>query len=243
MMQGSSLFMLRQVVVPHVRRCGLRALSTTAAGTVGTASSSQFCFPAWLHLKAYAPYKQRMDTTDRIANSISKSGGYLTHSTLLSDMATTMVLEDVDPHQLQKFIDAIAKIEGLEFDTLSQEQLHKCIDMVNKVEEEVKEKAQHITTFQQSLRDIERDGLIDDDEQHKEFLQKCHEFANEMAIKNAQDSAHCPLPVTVHAILQLTWKDIPSKADALPFVDKTEELHPAHHHQPPSHKQSHNHQA
>ena len=212
------------LLVRQVRRnSGLlvRPLATTNA-------ASEVTFPNWLHLKAFAPYKQRLETTDRIANSVSKSGRYLTHSTLLSDTMTTLVLEDVDPHHLEKFIRAIEQIDGLVFEDMSHAQLGKCFEMVDKVDEEIKEKAQHITAFQQSLRDIERDGLLDDGD--IELVQKCHQLAVDLAARNAA-AADSPkathLPPTCNAILQLTWKDHPAIDKALPFTDKTE--HPLEH--------------
>jgi len=195
---------LTRFTVQQVRRGVLRSLVTRASNATE--------FPSWLHLKAYAPYKQRMETTDIIANSISKSGGYLTHSTLLSDMATTLVMEDVDPQHLQNFVQAMDEIDGLVFEKASHEQLERCLQMVNEVNEDIKTKASHITNFQQSLHDIERDGLLaEDDPANKEFFEKCHEVAHELAQKVATLNGSTKLPVTVHAILQLTWKDAPGK--------------------------------
>lgn len=222
MMQSSSLMRLA------LRRGGLfvRPMATMTA-------ASQKHFPNWLHLKAYAPHKQRTETTDRIANSISKSGGYLTHSTLLSDMATTLVLEDVDPHHLEPFVQAIEEIEGFDFELDSKEQLKKCFEMVHQVDDDVKHKAQHITTFQQTLRDMERQGMIQGDA-HQEFVQKCHQFASELAHKNAVEADTSSLPPTIHAIIQLTWKDVPGKAKNIPFGERKDEhggtVHFSHQH-------------
>ena len=203
---------LTRFTVQQVRRGALRSLATTTSNGVE--------FPSWLHLKAYAPYKNRMETTDRIANSISKSGGYLTHGTLLSDMVTTLVMEDVDPQHLQNFVRAMDEIDGLVFEKATHEQLDRCLQMVNEVNEDIKIKSSHITNFQQSVHDIERDGLISDDEPaNKEFFHKCQEIAHELAQKVAIMNDSTKLPVTVHAILQLTWKDAPGKtAHKIPAV-------------------------
>ena len=185
--------------VPMWLSRSLRALSTTASTTAA--------FPHWLHLKAYAPYQQRMQTTDKIANSVTKSGGYLIRSILLSDMATTMVLEDMDPKNLGNFTKTIKEIDGLVLSPKSKEQLEHCLLMVEQASHENEKKARHIHNFEQSLHDLEEDGLVDN-EGDKEWLHKCHKRTNQLHAEHAsflESSSR-----TVNAILQLTWKNEPS---------------------------------
>lgn len=83
-------------------------------------------FPRWIRLRAVADYSQRNDVTNRVSDSIPKSGGFLSNSNLLSDMVTTLVMEDVCPVRLPQFRASLENIDGLELDTKSVELFDDC---------------------------------------------------------------------------------------------------------------------
>lgn len=229
----------RQCAPPILLRHILRPLSTsvwaatTAGQPTGVATSN---FPHWLHLKATAPYGQRVETTDQIAHILATTtGGYLTHSTMLSDVETTLVLEDVDPQQLENFhLAVLSNIPGLAWHPTSQTQLQHCIELIQQVNHEHKSKAHHITSFEQSLHDLERDGFIETD-QERDLLRQCHQLAQQLSAKNpVSTDQHMVdglanndddlgnnniLPPTVNAILQVQWKDVAAAETKLPQAD------------------------
>ena len=89
-------------------------------------------FPRWLRLSATAPVENRLDVTNRVVDSISKGGGFLSSSNLLSDLATCLVIEDLQPLKINKFYLALQEIDSADFKLHpdSIDLMEQCSEMV-----------------------------------------------------------------------------------------------------------------
>jgi hypothetical protein len=87
-------------------------------------------FPRWLRFSANAPVESRFENTAQVVSSISKSDGFLSNSNLLSDLATSLVMEDVEPHKLGDFYQALREIDGLRLHPDSIELFQECCEAV-----------------------------------------------------------------------------------------------------------------
>jgi hypothetical protein len=156
-------------------------------------------FPEWLHLKAYAPYDTRIETTTAMTNMITTTtGGYFlssarmptpttTTTTALSDIETTLVIQDMDPQQLENWVRVMTTtLPGVILTLSSQSQLQHCIDLINGStyhHHDRRVKAHHITMLEQVLHDIERDGLLDT-ESERDVVRQCHDLVHQLSQKN-----------------------------------------------------------
>jgi hypothetical protein len=64
--------------------------------------------------------------TDDVTSIIGTTGGYLSQSNMLSNYATVLVLEDVDPHRLGPFTTALSNVPSLQLTSKSLILLESC---------------------------------------------------------------------------------------------------------------------
>ena len=85
-------------------------------------------FPRWLRLELIVPVSLRQEVTSLVADAInSKSGGYLSQCNMLSDMATSILIEDLEPTKLFKFIEYLQdSIPDMKFTQETISNLHEC---------------------------------------------------------------------------------------------------------------------
>lgn len=89
-------------------------------------------FPRWLRLAAFAPVSQRHDLTTKVADKINnKSGGFVSNASLLSDMVTAILMEDIEPDKITHFWNSLEELDTLEWSESSKEQVELCQQLLS----------------------------------------------------------------------------------------------------------------
>lgn len=87
-------------------------------------------FPRRLHLTGYANVSQRLAVTMAVAEVLNKQSntgdGFISHSNLLSDLATVLIVEDMDTTKLDNLLHALQSINGLTLAPATSELLKEC---------------------------------------------------------------------------------------------------------------------
>ena len=85
-------------------------------------------FPRWLRLEIIIPVSQRQEATSLVADIINhKSGGYLSQCNMLSDMVTSILIEDLQPTKLFEFIETLQNsIPNIHLTTQTLSNLQQC---------------------------------------------------------------------------------------------------------------------
>jgi len=88
-------------------------------------------FPLWLKLAAFAPVSHRRDLTVEVADRINdKSGGFVSDANLLSDMVTSILVEDIEPKKIPDFWLSLKELD-MQWTDASKEQLELCQQLLS----------------------------------------------------------------------------------------------------------------
>lgn len=87
-------------------------------------------FPPWLRMRVLADFSQRQATTTHVSEAISRSGGFLSNANMLSDMVTSMLIEDIEPLRLDQFRESLERIDGLTLTNTTKDLFDSCHEQV-----------------------------------------------------------------------------------------------------------------
>ncbi|KAL3938652.1 MAG: hypothetical protein SGBAC_006488 [Bacillariaceae sp.] len=116
----------QETILPSVQRC-TRLLSTATFEDAADLPT----FPRWLRLAAFGSVSQRHELTVHVADAInSKSGGFVSNANLLSDMVTTILIEDIETQKIPDFWLSLKELD-LELTNASKDQLELCQQLLS----------------------------------------------------------------------------------------------------------------
>lgn len=114
-------------ILPSVYRGTMRQLSTVSCENTTDLPP----FPRWLRLAAFGSVSQRHELTTHVADTINrKSGGFVSNANLLSDMVTTILIEDIKPQKIPDFWLSLNELD-LELTNASKDQLELCQQLLS----------------------------------------------------------------------------------------------------------------